>query len=135
MAVEKGRVKIFLKLLKCCPDSQYLLNKQGQNILHIAAKSGKTGTYLLQVIKAYDLIKNDLIMEQDVDGNTPLHLATLTWRPRTVNILNKFTLGNHLHIRNKDGLSALDIAESNLQSNYVFREVYLSVRYFVFDTI
>ncbi|VYS61722.1 unnamed protein product [Arabidopsis thaliana] len=122
MAVEKGRVKIFLKLLKCCPDSQYLLNKQGQNILHIAAKSGKTGTYLLQVIKAYDLIKNDLIMEQDVDGNTPLHLATLTWRPRTVNILNKFTLGNHLHIRNKDGLSALDIAESNLQSNYVFRE-------------
>ncbi|EOA23089.1 hypothetical protein CARUB_v10003871mg, partial [Capsella rubella] len=116
--------------IKRCPDSKELLNKQGQNILHIAAKSGKAGSLLLNYIKRLDRKKNHLIEEQDADGNTPLHLATINWRPRTVGNLTSFTSRKILEIQNNDGLTAMDIAEINLQSRYDFREAYKA--YFLF---
>ena len=124
MAVEKGYVDVVKEIIKRCPDSKELLNKQGQNILHIAAKNGKAGSLLLNYIKRLDRKKNHLIEEQDADGNTPLHLATIYWRPRTVSNLTSFTSRKILEIQNNDGLTAMDIAEASLQSRYVFREVY-----------
>ncbi|OAO98556.1 hypothetical protein AXX17_AT4G04320 [Arabidopsis thaliana] len=122
MAVEKGYVDVVKEIIKRCPDSKELLNKQGQNILHIAAKNGKAGSLLLNYIKRLDRKKNHLIEEQDADGNTPLHLATIYWRPRTVSNLTSFTSRKILEIQNNDGLTAMDIAEASLQSRYVFRE-------------
>ncbi|VVB07118.1 unnamed protein product [Arabis nemorensis] len=123
MAMEKGHRKVVKEILKRCPASKMLLNKQGQNILHIAAKSGKARSFRLPDIKRLDA-DNYLIQEQDVDGNTPLHLATIMWRPRTVSyitiVASKKT--RILHIQNKDGLRPLDIAELKLQSDYVLRE-------------
>ncbi|CAH8313243.1 unnamed protein product [Eruca vesicaria subsp. sativa] len=118
IAVEKGHVNVVKEILKCCPDSIEQLNKEGQNVLHIAAKSGKAVSFLMSHIKRLGT-KNHLIKEQDVNGNTPLHLATIHWRPRTT-----FAMTNPkiLNIQNKDGLSPLDIAEINLQSDYVLRE-------------
>lgn len=108
------------ELLKRCPDSIEQLNQEGQNVLHIAAKSGKAVSFLMGYIKRLGT-KNHLIKEQDVNGNTPLHLATINWRPRTT-----FAMTNPkiLNIQNKDGLRPLDIAEINLQSDYVLREVH-----------
>ncbi|CAA7053505.1 unnamed protein product [Microthlaspi erraticum] len=122
-AVEKGHMDIVEELLKRCPDSTYLLNKQGQNILHITAKSGKAESFLLGHVRKVDR-KNHLIEEQDVDGNTPLHLATINWRPRTLWKLTELALTNPkiLNIRNKDGLRPFDIAKLKLQSDYIFRE-------------
>lgn len=119
IAVEKGHVNVVKEILKRCPDSVEQLNKDGQNILHIAAKSGKAVSFLMSHIKRLGT-KNHLIKEQDVNGNTPLHLATIHWRPRTT-----FAMTNPkiLNIQNKDGLTSLDIAEINLQSDYVLREV------------
>ncbi|KAL1188364.1 Protein ACCELERATED CELL DEATH 6 [Cardamine amara subsp. amara] len=124
MAVEKGHVDVVKEILKRCPDSIELLNKKGQNILHIAAKSGKSRSLLLKYIKRHDRKNNHLIEEQDEDGNTPLHLATINWRARNVRDLTRFSsnAAKILKIENKDGLRALDIAELNLQSNYIFRE-------------
>ncbi|WZY82943.1 hypothetical protein YC2023_029327 [Brassica napus] len=100
-----------------------LINKQGQNILHIAAKSGKAVSFLLGYVRRL-YTKYHLINEQDVDGNTPLHLATINWRPRTVDSLTSFasTKTNILNIQNKDGLRPLDLAELNLQSDYYLWE-------------
>jgi len=69
--------------------------------------------------------KNHLMEEQDMDGNTPLHLATINWRPKTVRMLTKFLSIRKklLDKHNSVGLRPLDIAEINLQSDYVFREV------------
>ncbi|CAA7047021.1 unnamed protein product [Microthlaspi erraticum] len=122
-AVEKGHVDVVKEILKRCPDSIELLNKKGQNILHVAAKSGKCRS-LLKHMKRLDGEKSHLIEEQDEDGNTPLHLATINWRPRMVRELTKFSSNatGILKIQNKDGLRALDIAELNLQSNYIFKE-------------
>ncbi|KAJ0264981.1 Ankyrin repeat family protein [Hirschfeldia incana] len=118
IAVEKGHVDVVKELLKRCPDSIEQLNKDGQNVLHIAAKSGKAASFLMGYIKRLGT-KNHLIKEQDVNGNTPLHLATMNWRPRT-----SFAMTNPkiLNIQNKDGLRPLDIAEINLQPDYVLRE-------------
>uniref|UniRef100_A0A0D2ZTJ1 PGG domain-containing protein n=1 Tax=Brassica oleracea var. oleracea TaxID=109376 RepID=A0A0D2ZTJ1_BRAOL len=123
MAVKKGHEKVVREILKRCPDSVVLINKQGQNILHIAAKSGKAVSFLLGYIRRL-YTKYHLINEQDVDGNTPLHLATINWRPRTVDSLTSFasTTTNILNIQNKDGLRPLDLAELNLQSDYYLRE-------------
>ncbi|CAA7024272.1 unnamed protein product [Microthlaspi erraticum] len=88
MAVEKGHMDIVKELLKRCPDAIYLLNEQGQNILHIAAKRGKAESFLLGYVRKLDT-KNHLIEEQDVDGNTPLHLATIHWRPRRMDASKK----------------------------------------------
>ncbi|CAL9233140.1 unnamed protein product [Arabidopsis halleri] len=124
MAVEKGHVDVVKEIVKRCPDSKELLNKQGQNILHIAAKSGKGRSLLLNYIKRLDRKKNHLIEEKDADGNTPLHLATINWRPRIVMDLTKFPSNatKIQNIENKDGLRPLDIAELKLQPDYVFRE-------------
>ncbi|XP_023636138.1 protein ACCELERATED CELL DEATH 6 [Capsella rubella] len=126
ISVEKGHVDVVKEILKRCPDSIELLNKKGQNILHIAAKSGKARSLLLKYIKrlSLDNKKNHLLEEQDEDGNTPLHLATINWRARNARDLTRFSSNADkvLKIKNRDGLRALDIAELNLQSNYIFRE-------------
>ncbi|CAA7047018.1 unnamed protein product [Microthlaspi erraticum] len=116
MAVEKGHKKIVLEILKRCPYSKHLLNKRGQNILHIAANSGRF--QILNHLTTHEQTKH-LANEQDVDGNTPLHLAIIKWRPRAARCL----VGQeNLFIQNNSGLTALDIAELNIKPNYIFRE-------------
>lgn len=64
-----------------------------------------------------------MINEQDVKGNTPLHLATIK---RQTTIVTAFVcLGGNLRLKNNDGQTAMDIAETNLQSSYKFSEVRL----------
>ncbi|KAG7615013.1 Ankyrin repeat-containing domain superfamily [Arabidopsis thaliana x Arabidopsis arenosa] len=122
-AVEKGHENVVKELLKRFPDSVEQLNKEGQNIFHISAKSGKSTLFLMEHINKVDT-KNHLMEEQDMDGNTPLHLATINWRPKTVRMLTKFLSIRKklLDKHNSVGLRLLDIAEINLQSDYVFRE-------------
>uniref|UniRef100_A0A1J3CPF8 Ankyrin repeat-containing protein n=1 Tax=Noccaea caerulescens TaxID=107243 RepID=A0A1J3CPF8_NOCCA len=91
MAVEKDHVDVVKEILKRYLDSKELLNKQGQNILQIAAKSGKALPLLFKYIKRHFREKNHLIEEQDEYGNTPLHLATINWRPRIVRELTRFS--------------------------------------------
>ncbi|KAL9816295.1 putative ankyrin repeat-containing domain, PGG domain, protein accelerated cell death 6 [Arabidopsis thaliana] len=116
VAVEKGHIEVVKEILKRCPYSKHLLNKKGQNILHIAAESGKFE--ILRHLTRYEQT-NLLASEQDVDGNTPLHLATIKWRPRAVCELGG---QENLLIQNNRGLTALDIAESKLKPHYIYRE-------------
>ncbi|CAH8276712.1 unnamed protein product [Arabidopsis lyrata] len=73
-AAEKGHEKIVKKFIKSCSDSIYLLNKLGQNVLHVAAKNGESST-ANSLMSEKDT--KHLGVGQDVDGNTPLHLAVL----------------------------------------------------------
>ncbi|EOA23108.1 hypothetical protein CARUB_v10003901mg [Capsella rubella] len=112
VAAEQGHIKVVNEILKRCKVSKYMLNRKDQNILHIAANCGKFG-----ILREFH--NSSLANEQDVDGNTPLHLATIKWRPRAVRHLAG---PNNLFIQNNIGLAALDIAEINLQPNYIVRE-------------
>ncbi|KAG2301399.1 hypothetical protein Bca4012_059675 [Brassica carinata] len=121
MAAKYGHVKILEEILKRCPEALELLDKDGQNILHVAARNGKLEPikFILRIYK--DKNKKKLINEQDVDGNTPLHLATKNWHAKVVSML---TWDNRVDVKktNSKGFTALDVADDNIDSNYVFQQ-------------
>lgn len=110
-AASQGHVDIIQLMVQKRPDSRELLTLQGQNILHIAAKSGKCRAFG-RMLKMPELEK--LINGKDADGNTPLHVATIYSHPKVVSSLmwdERVILG----LENKDGLTALDIAEEQMK--------------------
>ncbi|AEE82463.1 ankyrin repeat family protein [Arabidopsis thaliana] len=116
-AAENGHIRIVKEILKRCPHSKHMLNKLGQNVLHIAAKIGEHN--LVKSLMRSDDTKH-LGVGQDVDGNTPLHLAVLNWRYRSIRTLASDV--KILQLRNDNGLTARGIAESVLKPNYIFHE-------------
>ncbi|KAA8525042.1 hypothetical protein F0562_011464 [Nyssa sinensis] len=89
-------------------DSIELLNRRGQNILHIAAMNGKANV-VSHMLKVPEL--ENLINGRDKKGNTPLHLATAKVHPKVVSILT-WDKRVGLELANKRGMIALDIAEN-----------------------
>ncbi|KAG7557683.1 PGG domain [Arabidopsis suecica] len=116
-AAENGHIRIVKEILKRCPHSKHMLNKLGQNVLHIAAKIGEDN--LVASLMLEDETKH-LSVGQDVNGNTPLHLATLNWRYRSIRQLASDV--KILQLRNDNGLTARGLAESVLKPNYIFHE-------------
>ncbi|KAJ8627918.1 hypothetical protein MRB53_021225 [Persea americana] len=92
-------------ILDHCPDSTELVNQKGQNALHLAAiaKNWSTLCKLLSRSESYELVN-----EPDNDGNTPMHLATLTDQDDIVErLIGEGTVD--LTMGNKQGLTAMDI--------------------------
>lgn len=122
MAAKYGQVQILEEILKRCPEALELLDRNGQNIFHVAAKNGKLKIikFILKCYKDENLDK--LINEQNVDGNTPLHLAAKNWHPKVVSML---TWDNRVDLKkiNYNGFTALDFAEENMYSSYIFHQV------------
>ncbi|KAL1804301.1 hypothetical protein ACET3Z_032948 [Daucus carota] len=75
VAAYKGNVRVMEKLLQYYPSCWDMVDKNGQNIMHIAVEQNRKEVirYILsQGCKAY----RNLLMQRDKDGNTPLHLIT-----------------------------------------------------------
>ncbi|XP_043694578.1 protein ACCELERATED CELL DEATH 6-like [Telopea speciosissima] len=110
MAAIEGHVDIIKAMLKYCPGAIESLNKEDQNLVHLAAKCGRAGlvSYMLHQKKPnkFDNLKN----AKDIEGNTPLHLATKNSHPTVVSILI-WDWKVDMTIMNKEGQTALDIAE------------------------
>ncbi|KAK9665110.1 hypothetical protein RND81_14G091100 [Saponaria officinalis] len=121
-ACSGGHVKVMKELYK----TRHLLNRKGQNILHVAAAHGKAEvvSYLLKTPELERLINL-----KDDRGNTPLNLAAKGFHPRVVYILTCEPRMKQL--RNKDGLTALDIAEILTESPSTFetRLTWMALRY------
>lgn len=96
-----------------------LLNRKGQNILHVAAVSGQA-KLVAYMIKRIDL--ELLINEKDDNGNTRLHLASRENHPKVISIL---TWDNRVDLKslNKKGQTALNIAENYSGTFPSFRQV------------
>ena len=114
-----GHIEIVQEFIQRCPDSVELLNHQDQNILQVAAMSGKAKVvnYMLKMPELEMLIN-----EKDVDGNTSLHLASKGRHPKAVSVL---TLDKRVDLRllNKEGKTALGIAGKYSGKEPSFREV------------
>ncbi|KAJ0080928.1 hypothetical protein Patl1_11988 [Pistacia atlantica] len=76
MAAIEGQVAVIEELLSSYPHPELMLTANLQNLLHVAAKSGKLNV-LSYVFRNHDLemLKN----QRDKGGNTRLHLATINW--------------------------------------------------------
>ena len=105
-ACSGGNVKIVEEFFRWSPYTKWLLNKKGQNILHIAASHGK-----VEVVNY--LLKHDkldwLVNMKDKDGNTALHLATMRKHAKVVYALT-WDDRVDLMVQNKRGLTAFDLA-------------------------
>ncbi|XP_039160976.1 protein ACCELERATED CELL DEATH 6-like [Eucalyptus grandis] len=114
IASKMGNVELIKKLQ---PVSQ-LLNGQGQAILHIAAKYGRTSAvrYILS-----DPELGMLINERDNAGNTPLHMAAMYSQPGAlVSLVQDERI--QLLLLNHKRLTAFDIALDGIKDKYVFRK-------------
>lgn len=117
-----GHSEIIGEFLQQCPDTWELLTLKGrQNILHVAATYGK-GRTIKCVLERSDGVGAKLVNEGDENGETPLHLATKYWHPMVVSIL---TLDESVRLDavNNNGVTALDVARTNIREAPPFRQV------------
>jgi ankyrin repeat protein len=59
------------------------INAQGQNILHVAAKSGRN-CVVKYILGKKDLDLDILLNSKDKNGNTALHLASMNLHPDVI---------------------------------------------------
>ncbi|KAL9249478.1 ACCELERATED CELL DEATH 6-like protein [Drosera capensis] len=113
IATRNGRIRVLEKLLEYCPDMEELVTDKGRSILHEAADCGK-----------HDVVKyilnnpslRSLVNQQDNEGNTPLHLATMKCKPKIVSIMT-WDAKVDLRIVNDAGKTVVDVAEDNINVN------------------
>ncbi|KAL3727256.1 hypothetical protein ACJRO7_032054 [Eucalyptus globulus] len=112
IACKMGHLETIKELIQHWPFPEELLNfKEGQNILHVAAKYGRA-SIVKYILGNLELEK--LINVKDKEGNTPLHLATLQWQPE---VLLSLTRDNRVDLKlvNNGNLTALDIVDEQLK--------------------
>ncbi|GAB2240305.1 hypothetical protein Droror1_Dr00020823 [Drosera rotundifolia] len=113
IATRNGRKRVLEKLLEYCPDMEELVTNKGRSILHEAADCGK-----LDVVK-YILNNSSLKSlknQQDNEGNTPLHLATMKCEPKIVSIMT-WDAQVDLKIVNDARKTVVDVAKDNITEN------------------
>ncbi|XP_047083640.1 ankyrin repeat-containing protein At5g02620-like [Lolium rigidum] len=72
VAAGMGHARLVEALMEACPDAAELRDKLGRTFLHAAAKGGHSNVMSIAFKKP---ALRGLLNAQDVDGNTPLHLA------------------------------------------------------------
>ncbi|GAB2212785.1 hypothetical protein Drorol1_Dr00020773 [Drosera rotundifolia] len=120
VATRNGQIEVLKKLLEelkklldKCPCMEELVTNQGRSILHEAAGCGK-----------HDVVKyilnnpslESLVNQQDNEGNTPLHLATMECQPKIVSIMT-WDARVDLKIVNKAGKTVVDVAVDKINEN------------------
>lgn len=106
ISARNGQIRVIKELIKERPDVCELVNKNGQTVLHVAVDNGRRD--LVQTLLKMEAF-NDLINEQDNEGNTSLHLAAIRGY-----FGNFELLATHKRVdkgvTNKKWMTALDIA-------------------------
>lgn len=134
ISAKKGHVGVMRAIITRCPDTCELLDKSSRTALHLAVESGKVGPvkFLLQVSEFQNLIN-----EQDIEGNTPLHLAATRGYIIIVRLMSKFRKVD-TEIMNKADMTTLEkfrsVAQQHLAS-WMINEVsyvYLTIELYKF---
>ncbi|XP_010054568.2 ankyrin repeat-containing protein ITN1 [Eucalyptus grandis] len=102
------------EIVKFCPSAWDIINIKGQTALHVAVMGGEA-----DVVK--DILRKPnlecLIMEQDIDRNTALHLAALHKDYTIIDILARDKRVDRF-ITNKDHMTAFDIFLAHNEVGY-----------------
>ncbi|XP_042488775.1 protein ACCELERATED CELL DEATH 6-like [Macadamia integrifolia] len=109
IAAHMGHIHIIQLFVELCPGSRELLTElKKENALRVAVNRGNENV-IRYILKTPKLEK--LLNEKQMEGNTPLHLATMAWLYKFVYILTSDGRVD-LSLTNNDKLTALDIAET-----------------------
>ncbi|KAG6738920.1 hypothetical protein POTOM_058543 [Populus tomentosa] len=108
VASKKGYVDVVAAYISKWTDPAEFLNSKRQNILHVAAESGRH--LLVKYILRNNNLK-ELMKEQDLDGNTPLHLASKNGRSIATFTLVRKSSKFMKRIANGENLTPYDVAE------------------------
>lgn len=74
IAAMQGSINVMEKLIAFCPDCCYMIDKRGRNILHFAVDN--CHKKMIGCILENCPIISNLLVQKDIDGNTPLHLVS-----------------------------------------------------------
>ncbi|PIA27421.1 hypothetical protein AQUCO_07800038v1 [Aquilegia coerulea] len=75
-AAQNGDLSMIEDIIQFCPSCLELVDNEGKNFLHIAAKWERVQV-VKHVLRAKDIAVS-VLNDEDYDGNTPLHIAALT---------------------------------------------------------
>ncbi|XP_039166767.1 protein ACCELERATED CELL DEATH 6 [Eucalyptus grandis] len=119
IAAFRGHINAIDGLITSCPDACDIINNKGQTALHVAVMGGQVSVvkYILGMPN-----REDLINEQDTNGNTALHLAALHKENDIIDILARDKRVDRL-AKNKDHLTALDIFSAHEEIDFSARNV------------
>ncbi|XP_034900781.1 uncharacterized protein [Populus alba] len=109
VASKKNHVDVVHAYISDWTDAAEFLNSKRQNILHVAAESGR------HLVVKYILRNKNLealINEQDLDGNTPLHLASKNGRSiATFTLVRNPIVKKRIRVANGENLTPYEVAE------------------------
>ncbi|XP_054780822.1 protein ACCELERATED CELL DEATH 6-like [Prosopis cineraria] len=121
LATQSGHVLVVKELLAMgWPLTRFFLNGEGQNILHVAAMRGqnKMVKYLLTDPKMH----SEIVNEKDINGDTPLHLASKRLWLWSLLILSRHKMVN-VNLTNNQGFTARDIIRMQCKIPMTSREL------------
>ena len=138
ISAREGNEGVMRTIIKKCPDTCELLDDKHRTALHLAVESGR-----INAVKLFleTVAFQDLINEQDKNGNTPLHLAanldlddfflvrfiqgSLRVSPSYEHYKILKILAHDRRIdkwaRNEEGMTTVDIIQSNNQISLKFK--------------
>ncbi|KAL3742738.1 hypothetical protein ACJRO7_018107 [Eucalyptus globulus] len=120
IAAFRGHIKVIDEVVTVCPDAWDIINNKGQTALHAAVIGGQVKVVKHMIGKSN---LEDLINEQDTDGNTALHLAVLHKKYNIMYILAQDKRVDRL-ATNKHHLTAYHIFYAHKEVGYAAAKGY-----------
>ncbi|KAI3844088.1 hypothetical protein MKW92_015520 [Papaver armeniacum] len=99
-------ILVIEEVTKCCQECWEELDNNGRNFLHIAAENGSVNVIKF-ILRKSNLVEN-IINDEDNQGNTPLHLVLRSKCVECLRILSRDKRVDKKAV-NSDNLTALDI--------------------------
>ncbi|KAG6721307.1 hypothetical protein I3842_03G107600 [Carya illinoinensis] len=110
LAAMRGHIDVIKELLTAQPQSIFLVNLDGYNILHLCVQYNSLDALKLLVDSSTNV---DFVNCKDNDGNSILHLATMLGQTKTIKYLLSIPqIKREANAINRIGNTALDVSEA-----------------------
>ncbi|BFG30830.1 hypothetical protein CerSpe_171040 [Prunus speciosa] len=117
IAASEGHVKVMKQLISRCPDCCELVDQRRRNALHYALEKHQSRITNFVLKDAW--LSNILLNDKDVDGNTPLHLVSVSFF-RGADFIGDARV-DKMAFNNKN-MNALDVIISDDTRNEIYLE-------------